>query len=287
MAKWWFLAPHWDIVPDKYLCLGHIIRNPSDPMNTLNAAERVTNLRQPSTLIAQGTYEATLAGHGDTNLALWARLTEMVPIGAKASANFRRDDLDIFKIETVKTTIFMPTNQYLAESIAAGPQVQSALNRTVFRASLYIVTGVKIATGAKFSQSTSTDKSGQLEATADTGQGVSAGGSASAAKDYSKAVSFEQSDPFVFAFQLRKILYKKKKVFGTDAYNNGTMLGADDEEEEEEEEERKRRFMAGLDVQGLVEEDAGPGLFGLELPMSFQEAQGGDIFLWDVSQEHA
>jgi hypothetical protein len=45
--------------------------------------------------------------------------------------------------------------------------------------------------------------------------------------------------------------------------------------------------MAGLDVQGLVEEDADPGLFGLELPMSFQEAHGGDVFLWDASQEHA
>ena len=191
--------------------------------------------------------------------------------------------LDTFEIETVETAIFMPTNQYLEESIATSPQVQSALQRTVFRASLYIVTGIKIATGAKFSQTTSKGNSGDLEATADTGQGVSGGGKASAAKDHSKAVSFKKSDPFVFAFQLRKILYKKKKATGTEAVNKGALLGTDDNVEEQE--KRKRIFMTGLDVEGLVEEGADPRVFGLEQPMSFQEADSDDVFLWDVDSE--
>lgn len=281
MSKSYILAPNWDIVPNEYLCLGHIIRNPADPLNTLNTTTRVVNLQPPASPSRKGTFSATLAGHGAIGVAFWARLTDMLPIGAKASANFHEDGLNTFTIKTLETRFFMPSIKYLEDSIAASSEVQSALKRTRFLSSLYIVTGVKIANGAKFSQSTSKGSSGQLEAVADSGQGASVGVETSVAKDSSGTQSFENSSPFVFAFQLRKVLYKKRAILGTEPHNEGAMLGADDDNGEE----RKKRFMAGIEVEGLEGVDTGLDTFGPANTMLFQAEGDEDCLLWDSSKQ--
>jgi hypothetical protein len=250
------------------------MRNPADPLNTLNTTTRIANLQPPASPTRKGIFYASLRGHGAAGIAFWARLIETVPLGIKASADFREDNLDNFKIDTLETKFFMPSIQYLEASIAASSEVQSALKGTRFRSSLYIVTGIKIAKGARFSQSTSRGAGGQFEAVADSGQGASAGGTASAKKGTSGLKSFENSSPFVFAFQLRKIVYKKKKVVGTEPRNEGAMLGADVDEEE-----KARRFMTEIEVEGLEEVNANSKTSGLENAMIFEEGPDGDIFV--------
>ncbi|KAL7785663.1 hypothetical protein V8C43DRAFT_290700 [Trichoderma afarasin] len=230
MMHTYLSAPNFHIPPppDCPLVLGQILTDPKDPLYSLNAGEVVLPLDHPeiSSLPAKG-FSATRSQLKEGNFKVWTKLSDLFPIGVSAEGGKRGSSEDVFTIECVETTFFLPTPTYLAKSFQC-EAVRSYLDGARWKKSLYIVTGIKVARGAKVKSSTVNSKSSHCELSAGLAQSglpFSVGVGAGSKKEANESMSFE-SDGFLLAFEIREIKCTKKKPPSTKLYHKGAMFEA-------------------------------------------------------------
>src|SRR5579862_2168369 len=207
-TKTYFLAPNFDFVPDRYIDLGRIITDPSDPGTSLNpdGPKPPPSSVQTST---QKNWEKVIEQCRKAKIGVWARFAGQFGIG-DTSVSVDSVKNDVYKFRELETRIFQPTDEYIEETVQY-PQVARFAQKNRYRKPIFMITGVKIARGANISKEVARVR----ELSAKTGiygmlGGVSAdltgGGEASGLQREKE--SFEAPSDFVFAFRLRKIFYE-------------------------------------------------------------------------------
>ncbi|EEU46777.1 uncharacterized protein NECHADRAFT_91693 [Fusarium vanettenii 77-13-4] len=150
MVKEYFLAPNFSTgaPPKGPIYLGSILRNISEfePLNQTVCTIPETQLYP----VDQKTgFEVTLSHLRSTNLGLRAGALELLGVGANASIKWTRGRDTVLSCKRLDTLTFNPTEPYMIEAMK-DPDVLSFIRSGRFRRSVYMVTGLKVASGASF-----------------------------------------------------------------------------------------------------------------------------------------
>ena len=127
----------------------------------------------------------------------------------------------------METTFFEPTEEYLKAAVNV-PSVVAALEKHEYKKPLFMITGVKVVHGA--SKAVSTKKrnlggvfSAQGDLTGAGAPGVAPGVNLGLDRDRSEHIEWESAEPFVFAFRLREIYYRRGTELESKAYIRGAL----------------------------------------------------------------
>lgn len=227
--------------PDTRIRVGHIISDRANATSTLNADSYVPLSSAVVDKFTQTGFHATRSQLRSSNFGLWAKILEnaSASIGADGSHNTE----DIFTIEKLETESMWLGRKEAKEYIRNVPNdeaVKEFLDGCRYKKPVYLISGVKIARGAKtISEVDNRDKSGSASASLD---GAPIGVPASiGAKLEGKSVRIGETkigggDDFVFAYQLRKLVCSKKnKPVKDEASSEGALFEAGGGKEEKEE----------------------------------------------------
>ena len=131
---------------------------------------------------------------------------------------------DIFEFRKLEASFFEPDPEYLKRSLANSQNIRDHIDRTPGK-SLYIITGVKIARGARSviraEQAVGMDVRLGADATMFTGVPVQGGPAFSFENARGEVFQFGGSSDFVFAYRLLRIIPKPKGDFKTKRHEKG------------------------------------------------------------------
>jgi hypothetical protein len=147
-------------------------------------------------------------------------------------------DEKMFTFERMDTTQFIPTEDYLKRCVESA-SVRRFLETSRFHKPVYIITGIKIVSGAQVSTKTSRALDGMVGAQVDgmvmSGGMVPVGGGPEIrrGKASKNAVSWKGSSDFVFAYKVSEVLVSKSgKVKRERDYTKGALYEDVSEERE-------------------------------------------------------
>ncbi|CAN9329604.1 unnamed protein product [Alternaria alternata] len=280
MPKEYLQAPNFELLPPPTgpLKLGHILDDPKEPRYPLNEDD-VQPLAASETYTHTATgFSATRSQLNEAGFRLWAKLTELVPVGVDASANRKSDSTDVFTIKTVDTIYFLPSKKYLDASLKS-VDVKRFLEASRWGASVFIITGLKVARGAGISTYKLKEKKDAGEASASLNAlsaPIGIGAVAGRETVSEEATSIESLGDFVLGYQLRKILYKKGKPIKHEAYNVGATFDSDPVERAGKEEDL---VVDGVDDGDLGDDLGDDGSWGLLTVDGSDAANGEQIWI--------
>jgi hypothetical protein len=206
-------------------------------------------------------FEATLKRSASLGAGLWLKFFQS--LGIELSGNSDKNTDKLLKFDRLETWTFRPSDEYMSASVQAR-EVQEWFLRYGTKKRLYIVTGVKVAYGAKVSDMIRTSRSGKVLAGFDgnaAGVPFAAGPKGEASKGIENAVRFESDDPFVFAYQLREIRYRKG-VLTNKPYRDGALYVLDGDQSDNtagvsKNEKKGQLVFVDLDEDDVAGEDVG------------------------------
>ncbi|ROV88892.1 hypothetical protein VSDG_08920 [Cytospora chrysosperma] len=208
LKKTYFLCPNWDYHPDGPVQLGNIIMSPENPAQALNDFERHPPTQSsifPATTKSGVTW--TKEKSHSVKYGLWTEFLSFISgLGVDASVDHNVALKQTFSFDSISTTEFSPTPEYLIQSMSA-PAVVDYIKKSRFNKHVYMITALKIVRGAKAEIKHERSIEGQLGATLDgTSSGVplSGGPGIGGKRNDRDITSFEGSSDFVFAYRLRK-----------------------------------------------------------------------------------
>ncbi|KAF5702069.1 major facilitator superfamily transporter [Fusarium mundagurra] len=211
------LCPDFSIAtpPDGHLTLGSILLSldvdgVAHPLN-LNAAigippEHIFPRNGPDSKTG---FTRTLKELRSVEASIWAKIFSLQGLGGTFNFLNKRTDDESLTVEEIQTRYFSPTEEYMTKSLEL-PDVAGFVTATQKEDPVYMVTGLKVAIGAKLSKVESKTKNLKAEIGASDPQGmVSAGGSGGYASEDTSAMGFDGSTPFVLGIRVRKIWWEK------------------------------------------------------------------------------
>lgn len=154
MSREYFLAPNWSTrpYPDGPIQLGSIIRD----LSVLEPLNRTVHTIPEAQLYPADTktgFEISFSHLHSANLDLKARALGLLGVGANVSIERMKGTSEVLTCQTLLTSTFSPTDAYVREAIEH-PDVKPYINGR-FRNSVFMITGIKVASGASFKSSTS------------------------------------------------------------------------------------------------------------------------------------
>jgi hypothetical protein len=155
---------------------------------------------------------------------VWAQILESIDF--KIQSKYEKSADDTYVIDTIDTSFFVPSIEYLQKSVTPQGIVDHLKASRWKKPDVFIVTGIKVAKGAKIVLGKKTSAEGSLSGAFDlasSGVPVKAGASAGAKAAAGESTEFS-GDNFVLAYQLRKIVCKKGIVVDSEEYKVGAML---------------------------------------------------------------
>ncbi|KAH7073194.1 hypothetical protein FB567DRAFT_537240 [Paraphoma chrysanthemicola] len=240
MSKlYYFQSPRFDINPDEAIApkLGSMFRNLdrlTDPLNKFNESFIPESLQNRST--NDDFKEKTQSGIV-TSLGLNVNALQGLAGTVDAVYTIARDKQNIYSCEKLETIEFEPDDEYIHSAISASQRVQECLDRAMpGRKRVFMVTGLKIATGFRSSTSKETTHGPSLAVGLDgAALGVPAEAGPEIALESSKArvVSHGRTqNRIVFAYRVVKI--KKKWDGEADwKHKSGGKYSLDDKQGEQ------------------------------------------------------
>ncbi|KAE8361735.1 hypothetical protein BDV27DRAFT_132590 [Aspergillus caelatus] len=142
-------------------------------------------------------------------IGLWAKFLEFIGLTAEAAFNWEYSKGDVYQFEELRTEFIDPTSEYIKDSIFDPPVAKHILNAP-YPVIVYMITGVKIATGATVAFARSRELSGNIRGGAGAAKPGSGGLNAAANWIDGKELYFRSPSAFVFAYRLREIHYNEK-----------------------------------------------------------------------------
>ncbi|RSL79714.1 hypothetical protein BHE90_001333 [Fusarium euwallaceae] len=242
---YYFQAPTLDINPENPTAprLGGIYATLETLTGPLNQADHVNvreNLKNMSSNIG---FEETVGNKWNVSLGVSAGAAQGLPGTTSLVYAFARDKQNVYSCELLETVSFEPTKEYVSESILASSRVQSFLQDSLFgRKRVYMVTGLKIATGFSKSSTRGTQHGPKLEIGVDAtavGVPVQAGVQLEFGTGNERTISHGRStNKIVFAYRVIRI--KVKRDGEPDyKYRSGGKYDFDEDSDEDEDEEDK------------------------------------------------
>jgi hypothetical protein len=227
-----FSGPNFDIPPppEGPVGLGHIIDDPSE-LVPLNRVDRQDIPEDEVYLSHKSGFKATRGRLQNGEFGVWAKVLGLTGFGGKARWKYEMSSDDIYTFQSLDTTFFNPKQKYVEKSMQV-PAIKRFMEAARYKTPVYMITGLKVASGASL-ESSKTKNHGSMLTLEAHGTPIAIpaamGSKAGVAKSKTESMSFASSSDFVIAFRLRKILYKKCNITHR-AHNKGaTMLDGDDD----------------------------------------------------------
>lgn len=271
---YYFQAPNFDINPESDTApkLGSIFSSLdrlTGPLNQFDYVSVPTNLMNRSASADfNETVDKSLKGSMDLN----ANVAQEIAGSADLVYAFARGEKNVYHCELLETVEFEPTEEFVSDCILASQRVQNFLeNSLVGRKRVYMITGLKIATGFSMSASNETKHNPILKVAVNTitmGVPAEAGPELDLAIANARTVSHGRStNKIVFAYRVIRI---KRKRDGEPRYkykSGGKYAVTDDSDEEEvpwdveplDEEDRLKDFPDSVMVEMEDESSPWPG----------------------------
>jgi hypothetical protein len=237
-TKSYLLTRNFDTLPDTFIRVGHILSDATDPLSTLNADD----YSPPPASITQKTskcgFNATRSQIRSGKVGIWAQILEHATAGAEA--NFSRNKEDVYTIATVETEqIWLAkkdAKDYVKKSVDG--EVKEYLEGGKYKKPVFLITGVKVAKGAKSINSQDTrDKGGDLKVMVNVTPSfpLKLGPEVEGKSSRVSETNFTGGEDFVFAYQLRKLVCSKNKPLKDGEYLKGALFDADTKKSQGEE----------------------------------------------------
>ncbi|KAK4449811.1 hypothetical protein QBC34DRAFT_404021 [Podospora aff. communis PSN243] len=216
MKKTYFLVPTRDFSPSGAIALGNLIKSPRSPEFPLNDANSATLQKLSASAITISETDA----HRETSSAsslkptIWAYFLSGIGPGVEFNLDKTKQENLSYIIPRLSTRVINPSLADIG-AIFAERQVQDAIRDSRFATNLYLIVGVQIAHGAEYVRSRKRGSGVGANVSADLAAveaPVTAGLGAEAAKSREEAAHGKVVDDFVFAYSLREVLYRRKKV---------------------------------------------------------------------------
>jgi len=150
-------------------------------------------------------------------------------VGPEIELTSDRSEETAYKFDRLETVSFTPTASYIEQTMALD-DVRAYMEHSRFRASCYLVTGLKIVRGAAVIQkrrrvAVSADVQSALGLPATVGVGPTA------TQETTDSTAFDGSNDFIFAIRVSKIRSRKSSWLGTrsakltvEEYSKGATL---------------------------------------------------------------
>ncbi|KAK7976563.1 hypothetical protein PG989_015026 [Apiospora arundinis] len=279
-VKVYYLAPTRHVPPDGPIALGSIITDPRSPEMAINSSSSSS----PASALLQElkvheTVELNQSRTLDDNRAvqpsIWAKfLAGVVPgLGLDAEAGVRAasGSSSSYSFDKIVTREIFPDLETVRTLFTSDAQVQQSIKDRRWQLSVFLITGVQIAYGAEVLLNQARERGVYLQTgvdlTAATGgvAPISAGGGLNASKAHSQSLSTSYQTPFVFAYRLRQILYRRKKVEKQRDATKGDLLGVRDGKDDPRISSDEGGGVYTVQFAGLDEEDEDlPEIFDLD-----------------------
>ncbi|TVY30643.1 hypothetical protein LHYA1_G001226 [Lachnellula hyalina] len=255
--KIYFLAPTRHTPPDGPIALGNIIKDPRSPEITLNNAnsEAVLKLAAKHIDVDESHSSKYLTQETFFRGEIFAKFLAGFNLGT--GAKWGNDASTAYRFDKLTTQSIYPSLSDIKE-IFNEPAVQENIKDSRFRDNVYMITGVQIAYGADFIASTIREQGGFLHFRADltpTDAPVNVGATAEASNQHGQMLSSHISEktPFVLAYRLREIIYRRAAVREHKDVNNGDLMGIEGGKGDPETEGDPSNYTA--DLYSLKDED--------------------------------
>ncbi|KAH7303435.1 hypothetical protein BKA65DRAFT_240003 [Rhexocercosporidium sp. MPI-PUGE-AT-0058] len=219
------------------IVLGNVILDPALPDGPVNPQPIVL---PPSVTVFNSiplkNYKWSKSPSVKVGGGIYAQFVEVVDgeISAHGQTETRRE----YSCRELRTQSFQITEEYI-EAIKAVPEIQDKVLR---RERLYVITGVKIATGATVNEQTLKRFGFRLAAMVDlmavTGVPVKVGPKFEVDKSDPESVAYDLDEPFIFAYRLEEIFYRWRSVrhrpFGKEGDLHGLPSQSQNSDSEDE-----------------------------------------------------
>ncbi|GME44506.1 uncharacterized protein LTHEOB_8388 [Neofusicoccum parvum] len=246
--KTYFLPPSTEIAPDGLIKLGNIIISPrlvEEPINSGPPPEIPPALRQADHIEENWSWERE--SHHAFNGGVWASFLQLIlGVGADVGGGASRSAREMYSAARLTTTRFRPNLDYVKQAVAADDVQDYLKGQNLFRhKDMYMVTAVKISSGAFIARRKSRDRNANFSPVVDgttvAMMPISAGFKVEGSRGGSDTRSAQVVNDIVFAYQLRQIRVKKKgeeesitnQQFTDGAFYNLDDMDIDDESTEE------------------------------------------------------
>ena len=228
-VKQYFLAPNFENPPTSLLQPGRIFDSPRalTPLNP-QPYDLISIPDDYITTTSKENFRAAITSKHGGHIGVFANfLQQFLPLGADLSTHFTRSRKSIVEAEKVETSFFEPMEEYLKAAVNV-PLVVAALEKQNYKKPLFMITGVKVVRGASKAVSTKKLKfGGDLTAQGDLtslgAPGVAPGVNLGLDDDRSEHIEWESAEPYVFAFRLREVHYRRGTGLESKAYTRGAL----------------------------------------------------------------
>ncbi|KAJ6447115.1 hypothetical protein O9K51_01890 [Purpureocillium lavendulum] len=205
--KRWIYTKSCEFPPDGNFRLGQIIGEPTDPAYVLQPlgplpllegmnveTTRRENVRLEDKDELSGQFKA------------WAKLG-FLPARFSSSVAASRSDEYTWHFKSLESRLLSPSLAYVQDAMRHG-DVPATLKTWLFKHRVYMVTGVRVVSGARMKRKDQTSMSASLAAEAPLDESVSAGATGNIASSSVESEGFEKATDFVFAYRLNEISYR-------------------------------------------------------------------------------
>lgn len=208
MKKTYIPAPNCDYPPGGFLALGRILTDPFDPGTCINPDGPLPfppNMPHQSHPKTDWKDEEQRSRGG--LIGLWANFLQFINVTGEANIKWKSSKDNVYEFDELLTEFIEPTRDYIENSVLDLPVARHIVN-SAFQDPVYMITGIRIAKGAKVAIGRSREMSGKIRAGAD-GTAASGGPEAEINSSRQKDLSFHSDAEFVYAYRLREIYYDK------------------------------------------------------------------------------
>lgn len=143
--------------------------------------------------------------------------------GGHASVSGERSNKETFSCDSIVTTYFDPTDEWVARCLAA-KTVQEYIVGSGYRKPVFIITGLKVATNLVFGSEAAQNVNVDTKVGVSVPQTpVTVGIEGTVNTDKTQSLGFQSSD-IVVGFRVKKYQYKRKSLFGRERKLVGELL---------------------------------------------------------------
>lgn len=265
--KTYYLAPTRDCPPSGPIALGNVILSPRSPEVSLcdPKSQLVCDLVKESFTTTEVGTSREIGSESNISPKVFAKFLSFSGIGGDIGFDRGRDKSATYNF-TKLTTITINPSLASIQALFQEPAIQQTIRDSKFRKNLYMITGVQIAHGAEYVILKARTQGKHLNVQADltaAGPPISVGVGLDVSSTQKQTVKGQIESDFVFAYRLREILYRRKKVENIRDIRDGDLMGRG----ERSRETKKRLTDADYvpELYALKDEDSAlPGLWDLK-----------------------
>jgi hypothetical protein len=282
--KTWILTKGTEFKRGGSISLGQILIEPYQPSFTLLPPDGLVAIPETSIERTSQTKIQSSSSPGLTvSFNLWSE-ADLLPVSGKIGGKHRRSQTEKWTFDKLESEIAFVSRE----------DVQATLDRKeiiahlqkgnfLFGKRLYMINGVRIAKGAKKSCENSKTRAGNAKVMADfmaVGVPAKLGPEVEVTREDQESYSFEQDDPFVFAYRLCEVYYGKDVyttpyikgetfTVGKNLDEEGVSRQEDDDDDDEDDEDKNKKIR----VEDIADEDFSTIEPNMEVRMSGEDEQ--------------